>query len=303
MKVNEKVSSLIVNNLHKILAVGGVLGTAYLYIEDTYLKNTKYYIDSNKLPDSFDGFKIMQISDFHNTRIGSLSEQILKSIRRERPNIIVITGDFIDSNRLKLWVSIDLISRIKRYAPIYYVTGNHEYCVPDSYEILKSELLKSNVIVLENSVDELYKNGEHIDIVGVNDPRIFNAKAVDTAELFQRQLDCIKYDKDSYTILLAHHPELFLTYFNNKVDLAITGHAHGGQIRIPFVGGLYSPGQGIFPRYTSGLHKIENKGVETQMVVSRGIGNSKFPFRVNNRPELVTIVLRKADGSSVVSPN
>lgn len=105
--------------------------------------------------------------------------------------------------------------------------------------------------------------------------------------IIEFELDSIDYNKDNYTILLSHRPELFEIYVDNDINLVLTGHAHGGQIRIPFIGGLIAPNQGLFPKYTNG--KIEQD--DTTMIVSRGIGNSILPFRINNRPELVLITL------------
>ena len=110
---------------------------------------------------------------------------------------------------------------------------------------------------------------------------------ISDSEIIKVELDNAKYNEDKYSILLTHRPELFNTYVEREIDLILVGHAHGGQIRIPFIGGIVAPNQGFFPKYTSGIFE-ENK---TAMVVSRGIGNSIFPFRINNRPELVVITL------------
>lgn len=263
------------------------LCAGYLSFEDSVLKVTHYNVTSEKIPSSFAGFKIVQISDFHNVEIEFLRNQIVKSLKKENPNIIVITGDFIDANTPNINILVDFLDKIYDVAPIYFVTGNHEVSRSSNYPLLREQLLKYEVNVMENDIDVLIKNGESINIVGVNDPGIFHAKEIRNEDLFRIEINDIEYDKNNFTILLCHRPELFQTYVEEQFDLVFTGHAHGGQVRVPFVGGLYAPGQGYFPKYTAGAFKEEN----TQMIVSRGIGNSLFPFRVNNRPELVITTL------------
>ena len=143
------------------------------------------------------------------------------------------------------------------------------------------------VIILENKKEELKINESSINLIGIDDPRMAHESFISDSEIVKVELDNTKYNGDKYNILLSHRPELFDTYVEKKIDLILTGHAHGGQIRIPFIGGIIAPNQGFFPKYTSGV--IEKN--KTTMVVSRGIGNSIIPLRINNRPELVVITL------------
>ncbi len=261
----------------------------YLYYENTVLETTNCCIVSNKLPIEFNNFKIIQISDYHNEKSNRLNEDLVRKIKKGKPNIITITGDFIDSRKTNINIAIDLIEKIKEIAPIYYVTGNHEARLPD-YEELKRKLEDRNVIVLENETDIIEKEGSQINIIGITDPQVAHENTVDDSIIIDKELEKSNYDKSQFSILLSHRPEAFKTYVENNIDVVLSGHAHGGQIRIPFVGGVVAPNQGFFPKYTSGLFNEDN----TNMIISRGIGNSIIPIRINNRPELVIITLKNS---------
>ena len=264
-----------------------VLLSYYLYFQNTELQVSSYDIVDNRIPKEFNEYKIVQVSDFHNTKSNRLTDDLVKEIKIQKPNIIVITGDLIDSNKTDVDVAISFIKRLKNIAPTYFITGNHEASISE-YENLKEKLESEDVIVLENKTEVLEIADTKINLIGINDPNMFYQPYASDNEKIKSELIEANYDKNNYSILLSHRPELFDTYVNNELDLVLTGHAHGGQIRIPLVGGLVSPNQGFFPKYTSGIFKEDN----TSMIVSRGIGNSIIPFRVNNRPELVIVKLK-----------
>ena len=243
-------------------------------------------IVNNNIPVDFNNYKIVQISDFHNNQSNTLTNDLIKEIEKQKPNIIVVTGDFIDSNKTNVEVAMNFIKKINAVAPIYYVSGNHEASVK-SYTKIKEQLAENKVVILENKKEELKINESSINLIGIDDPRMAHESFISDSEIVKVELDNTKYNGDKYNILLSHRPELFDTYVEKKIDLILTGHAHGGQIRIPFIGGIIAPNQGFFPKYTSGV--IEKN--KTTMVVSRGIGNSIIPLRINNRPELVVITL------------
>lgn len=258
----------------------------YLHYENTKLQVSNYKIVNNNVPVDFNNYKIVQISDFHNNQSDTLTNDLIKEIEKQKPNIIVLTGDLIDSRKTNVEVAINFIKKINNVAPIYYVSGNHEARIK-SYRKIKEQLAESKVVVLENKTEVLKINESSINLIGIDDPKMAHKSFVSDSEIIKVELDNAKYNEDKYSILLTHRPELFNTYVGREIDLILVGHAHGGQIRIPFIGGIVAPNQGFFPKYTSGIFE-ENK---TAMVVSRGIGNSIFPFRINNRPELVVITL------------
>ncbi len=251
------------------------------------LQVNSYTIKSDKLPASFDGFRIAQVSDLHNTEIGKDNEKLITMLKNAEPNIIVITGDMIDSRNTDINIALKFAMEAMKIAPCYYVTGNHEARI-EEYNDLKDGLMDLGVVVLSDASMEIEMSGEGITIIGVNDPSFRTDYLLgDNEAIMKRKLDELTNLNDGFTILLSHRPELFDTYVKSGVDLVFSGHAHGGQFRLPFIGGIAAPDQGLFPRYDSGIYTERS----TNMVVSRGIGNSIIPFRVNNRPEVILITL------------
>lgn len=259
----------------------------YLYFQNTALQVTKFLIVDSKIAKSFNNYRIIQLSDFHNTTSKKLTNQLVEEITKEEPDIIVITGDLIDSRRTNVDAAIDFLGKIKDIAPIYYISGNHESRISE-YETLKKEMNDLGINLLDNEVIEIQKKDDIINLIGIDDPSFSNTIEVDDSEIIEDQIKSINYGENFYTILLSHRPEAFKTYVNENINLIFSGHAHGGQIRLPFIGGIFVPNQGFFPKYTSGKYEEKN----TSMIVSRGIGNSLFPFRINNRPELIVVELK-----------
>ena len=255
---------------------------------NTALELNKHTIESNKIPKAFDGYKIAQVSDFHNAEIGEENERLLAMIEAAEPDIIAMTGDMIDSRRTNIETALDFAEKAVKLAPCYYVNGNHELRVLE-YEELKKGLLELGVVVLENESTKTNIKNQEITVIGISDPSLeANELWSVEAEVVNDHLgELIKVD-DNYKLVLSHRPELLEIYCEAGADLVLTGHAHGGQIRLPFVGGVIAPHQGFFPEYDGGLYIKE----ETNMIVSRGIGNSLFPLRFNNRPEVVLIELQ-----------
>lgn len=245
-----------------------------------------YKICSEGLPTSFDGFKIAHLSDFHNKR---KNVDIIQKLKEIKPNIIAITGDFIDSRRTKLEISLAFAKEIIEIAPCYYVMGNHESRLTGIYEGFEAELREIGFCVLRNEATEIQINGEKITLVGIDDPRLKSKKESvrGACKIIANELRDVK--KEGFSVLLSHRPEAFLEYAYAGIDLALTGHAHGGQIILPLIGGLIAPNQGLFPKYYRGIYERD----KTKMIVSRGLGNSLFPFRFNNRPEIIEVVLCK----------
>ena len=254
---------------------------------NTALELNTYTISSDRLPEAFDGYRIAHVSDLHNAEMGKDNDKLLKMLREAEPDIIAITGDIIDSRNTDVEIALNFTRAAMEIAPCYYVTGNHEARVSE-YDELKEGLIKQGVAFLDDERIELELSGETIVLLGVNDPSFQTDYLFgDSETVMQSKLQEIINEEDTYTILLSHRPELFKVYTESKVNLVLSGHAHGGQFRIPFMGGLVAPNQGLFPKYDAGLYTEEN----TNMIVSRGIGNSILPFRFNNRPEVILIDL------------
>ena len=253
----------------------------------TALEVNEYEITSNRIPEAFSGFRIAQVSDLHNAELGKGNEKLITMLAQTDPDMIVITGDLVDSRNTDIEIALEFARQAMKISPVYYVTGNHEARVAE-YEDLKMGLEEVGVIVLENEKVILEREGESITLIGLDDPSFRRDYLFgDAASVIKTALTELQNASDSFTVLLAHRPELFDTYVDAGVDLVFSGHAHGGQFRLPFIGGLFAPNQGLFPEYDAGLFSEEN----TTMIVSRGVGNSIIPIRFNNRPEIVVVTL------------
>jgi len=266
-------------------SAAAVVITAWLLWGNLTVGTTYYHASFAELPASFDGFKIAQLSDFHNARFGRDNAMIVDILKREKPDMIAITGDYIDSRRTDIGIAEKLTEQITRIAPCYYITGNHEARLGEEYAELEKSMIDAGVIVLRDETCLFLRGDEAIRIAGLDDPK-FKGGSCEIR-------DSLKPPEDErrFTLLLSHRPEAFEEYVRGGFDLALCGHAHGGQVRIPFLGGLAAPNQGLLPRYDAGVFR---KG-ETTMIVSRGLGNSIIPIRVNNRPEVIIIELQRED--------
>lgn len=273
-------------NMNKILkaifVIFAVWSSFLLWIvyQNKNIQITKYDITNSKIPKSFDKFRIVQISDYHNGTFAKNNEKLIQKIFDCNPDIIVITGDLFDGKDKDFSLCFDLIERLIKLAPVYFVTGNHEKSIKECQD-LKQHLEEIGVTVLENEMTSIERNGESISLLGIQDLN-FHKKTKNIQSVIQGLMK-----ENTYNILLSHRPEIFEDYVCSNVDLVFTGHTHGGQFRIPFIGGIYAPHQGFFPKYDAGLFVKNN----TTMIVNRGLGQSSIPLRLNNNPEIVSVEL------------
>lgn len=266
-----------------LFVLGGAVAAKGL---DNRLEITHYSIKSPKIPDSFNGFKIVQISDVHSDDIPGL----VSEIQSEAPDIIVSTGDIVHHTG-DYSSAARLCEKLMRIAPVYTVTGNHDVWRGD-YNDMEDELDALGVKTLHNELIELNRGPRHIALYGIDDP--FSVTKTGINAFLTEALEKMP-DYDGFSILLFHRAN-WLDYFADyKFDLIISGHMHGGQVRMPVFGGLVSPRSNwtntrsmLFPKYTGGI--FEKKGVK--MIVSRGLGNPMRVPRLFNRPELVVITLK-----------
>lgn len=265
-----------------IIAIALFLGAFIWFLNwsnDSLVITKDSYVDDS-LPASFNGYKILQISDFNNKK--ELSQTLIEKTNEINPDIIVVTGDYINSDRCTEFnIDYSYLETVAKSYQVYFVPGEQEQDTV-FYEKMKSKLESINVNVLENEVIELKKGTDSLQLMGVYDSSFFFENVAMLNEKIKEN------KKNSFTILLSHRPELIDVYTENNIDLAICGHALGGQIRFPYVGAFYSSNQGFYPDYTSGFYKQEN----TTIYVSRGIGNTFIPIRLFNRPEINVITLR-----------
>ena len=278
--------------VRRAAAAAGALAltAAFCWWENNGLTLTRYQWSSPKVPKAADGFTIVQVSDLHNHSFGTGQGGLLSLVAQAQPDLIVITGDIIDRNRTDLKPALAFAAGAAGLAPTWYVTGNHEFSVEEgTRQTLFQGLARAGVHLLDDNWAQLeLPGGAPLLLAGVSDTalRAGDVQNVLAAARAESGLE------EALTLLLAHEPQYLQSYAAAGADLVFCGHAHGGQIRLPAVGGLFAPGQGPLPEYTAGLYQAE----ETTMLVSRGLGNSVFPLRVFNRPEITALTLR-AEGA------
>ncbi|EKQ56692.1 MULTISPECIES: metallophosphoesterase [unclassified Clostridium] len=268
---------------------GLVLLSGAAYRDNKLIKISKYQIQSNKVPKEFNKFKIIQLSDFHNYIFNKNNSRLVKKILKENPDIIVMTGDMVNKYDKDFNVFLNLAETLSKKYKIYYIIGNHEKRLKKEHlNLLIKKLTNLNINVVNDKNVTIIRNNERIHIYGFDIPLSFyktKNKPKNIEEVIYKALN--KCEEKNYNILLAHNPLFFDIYAKYNVDLTLSGHVHGGMIRLPFIGGLLSPERKFFPKYSEGVYEINNK----KLIVSRGLGYSKPGFRVNNMPEIVSITL------------
>ncbi|AMB99180.1 hypothetical protein AWM75_03790 [Aerococcus urinaehominis] len=278
----------------KLAFKGAVLaaGLAYLYQQNFKIKTSHYFVENPHFTGGLDGLRIAQLSDLHFPKQRVASQEIIDQVAQARPDLIFMTGDIIQGDQV--FDEKELFNFAKALvdlAPVFAVYGNHEAGSALARR-MESVLSAAGVTFLNDQAVSLEFAGDPITIMGLLEKpnrRFLQGDALRYIQLSPEQIGQPK-------LLLAHHPEAFLRYHEDMAkspDLVFTGHAHGGQIRLPGLGGLFAPGQGEFPKYTAGLFHIPGQP-QKQIVVSRGIGASAFPVRINNQPELVVVDLTPA---------
>lgn len=275
-----------------ILLAAIIIFSAVIIINGVYCENTleivNYQIKSDKIKTDL---HFVVVSDQHNKEFGKGNSKLIEKIRAENPDFICVCGDMICRGNTDTHVMEEFLTEISKTSPVFCVLGNHEL---DSAELIDFKKLYSSTgaVLLDNDYIEFEKNGEKIRIGGVNDypyyekyaPNFNNSDAV-FWEDFEKNSD------KNYTILLHHQPEYIgdLLYDSN-IDLVLCGHTHGGLVRIPFIGGLIAPNQGLFPKYDKGEFEFG----KTKMIIGSGLssGNGLF-FRVNNCAEITVIDINR----------
>lgn len=261
-----------------------ILVTAFLiYDSNNRIVCTEYQLECENLPDSFDGFKIVQLSDLHEKVFKNDNNYLISQVSTQDPDIIAITGDLVDEPGLGEYIT-SLVSELSKIAPVYYVTGNHEWATREIQEVFDA-VEAGGGTVLRNEYVVLEKDGQEIVVAGIDDPN--GPYDMKTPDELSEEID----DEcgDVFKVLLAHRntPE---TYADLGFDVTLCGHAHGGVIRLPFVGALLGTNHKLFPEYTDGVYDIGGG----YMVVSRGLGSGISIPRFLNNPHIPVIVLKSA---------
>ncbi len=263
--------------------------------QNSMLVVNSFDFEGEKVPPGFDGYKIVQISDLHNASFGEDQSRLIDKIAALKPEIILVTGDLIDSRRTRredVEPALTFIQKAVALAPVYYSPGNHESRI-DYLDELIAEIKKRGAVPLMDESIPLFRGGSRIALIGAQDYSFWHIKGKKALSkaIFAGNLEVLTEEAGGdFQILLSHRPEYFGLYQEAGVDLVFSGHAHGGQWRLPLLGGLYGgPEQGFFPKYTTGLYRLKG----CAMAVSRGLGNSIFPARLFNFPEVVCVTLRR----------
>ena len=266
-----------------------------IIISNTIVGVTEYKIEDLKVSPSFNNFRIVQISDLHSKEFGTRNKILIHKIKKVFPDIIVLTGDMVNTKDKDFNIFYNFINQLVDIAPIYFVVGNHEQNLDEAKlkEII-DYLHSKGIIVLDNQKEKINRNGEFINIYGLwYNLRYYRDLKNEYSKDIYFGIDKIekilgKADKAQFNLLLTHNPVYFETYAFWGADLTLCGHLHGGMIRIPFYGGLFSPEKVFFPKYDAGLFKIDNH----YMIVNRGLGNGDLGFRFLNNPEIGLIILK-----------
>lgn len=255
--------------------LGGMVALAsYTYFETTSVQIVHYTLKLNRLPRAFNGFTILHVTDLHSKLFGEQQNNLLGTIQGLAYDMVAFTGDLDNKYSPDPKPGLQLIQGLSD-KPVYFVPGNHDWWTGYSF---KEDLIQLGVMILENKSVQFTKNDAHIWIVGVDDP-YSGRDRLDLA------LEAVTDDLPR--VLLAHAPEIYPSAVKSNIDVVLVGHTHGGQVRLPLVGAVIVPGQGLFPRLDYGFFDERN----TKMIINGGLGESVIPIRCNIRPELVLIKL------------
>ena len=264
-----------------------------IYIDNEILEISNIEIKSDKLPDIFDGYKMVQLSDLHSKNFGNDNQKLIDIIDNESPDIIVMTGDMVTANEKSFTIFYNLVKRLVKKYKVYYIYGNHE---GELSLKLRNEitafLMENGVVILDNDCISIEKNNEKINLYGLcYTQKYYSYKSGKkhrvTENYIKDKLGAI--DKNNYNILLTHNPLFFDAYSSYGFDLILSGHIHGGLVRLPFIGGILSPERKFFPQYSAGVYQ----NGDSKLVVSRGLSRGTKGFRFLNRPDIVSITLKK----------
>ena len=266
-----------------------IIIATFLYYENNKLDITKYELNSN---DIVNPVKIVQLSDLHSKP----AKNVLNTVKELTPDIIFITGDYINDHEKNKEKMLSYGKELVKTAPVFYITGNHERRL-ENFDELMSKLKGIGFTVLLDETDDIIINGNKINILGLDENQAgFDDYKARKNGTFKYKDESLLFkelsEKSGYKVVLSHYPENFMAVSENDYsqydfDIQLSGHAHGGQFILPLIGPVFSPGQGIMPKYAKGSF-----GERPKLIISRGIGNAEFPFRLFNHPEINVIDIK-----------
>lgn len=266
-----------------ILAVGIAAGINFAMNQNVYL--TEYDYTSGTVPNAFDGYRIAVISDIHNS---IYADKFITLLNQSEPDIVLFAGDMIQQPDTNLENVLKIIKSLPTEIPVYGIFGNHE--ASNGYVVRKQisgALREAGVTMLINSADDITKDGETIRIIGIED-KSDEIITDETVEQIKKTVQSNRLE-NTFQILAYHRADMYPKLHDLPVDLILSGHMHGGIVRLPFVGGVFGQNGELFPQYTKGIYREMN----TTMIVSRGCDYNKRKMRIFNAPEVVMVTLRR----------
>ena len=276
--------------IYGIAAIVLILIFLFCYYQNNKIDITEYSVSSEKLNNDM---KVAHLSDMHSKPF----HKVVEKLNEIKPDAIMITGDYINDHCRNKDKMLKIGKELLKIAPVFYITGNHERRL-DCFEALMDELKNIGFTVLLNDISEEIIKGNAIAVLGLDENQAnFEDYAArkkgtfvykDMTPYFNRLNNCT-----GFKFVLSHFPENFEyvkenNYSQYDFDIQLSGHAHGGQFILPFIGPVFSPGQGFFPKYAKG-----SVGERPKLIISRGLGNAEFPLRLFNHPEINIINLKK----------
>lgn len=266
-----------------------------LILSQKYISVTRYRYQN---PEIKYNIKIVHLTDLHNYQYGDENRRLINKVKNESPDVIFLTGDMLNADEERTDILMNLIQQLVKIAPVYASLGNHEieYMQLSGNRNLIAQMEEAGVTVLDKKYIDIEIKNQKIRLGGIYGYVLSPDAQEDPEQTFMEEFQ----DTDRFKILLSHMPEGLLLWKSMEhwdVDLVFSGHVHGGQMRIPFVGGLYDPEEGFFPTYTKGMYECGNG----TMVLSAGLGSSRGIPRVNNLPELVVCEIESDSGDMKLS--
>lgn len=268
----------------RVFLMGGVAALPYLYLERLSVAVRRYRVPVWGLPSSLEGFTILHLSDLHDKEFGAGGQELLALIGHERFDLVALTGDLVVGDSPLLTPALELVAGIRKLAggvPIFSVSGNHDWRLERAAE-LNGRLREAGARVLSNGSAVIERGADRLWVAGVDDP---------VTRRDRLELALSGTERQRPRLLLSHSPQTYPGAVREGVDLTLSGHTHGGQLRLPLVGAAFVPAMGFFPRYDYGPYRLG----KSTLIVSGGLGESGIPIRFNIRPEfsLVTLVAHR----------
>lgn len=258
------------------------LAAGFVYWQNFTLQVEPVELFFESLPPQFDGLRVAELSDLHGRSFGKNNVRLLRTLQKARPDMICICGDLFDE-KTDLTMLEPLLTGLTDIAPVYYVTGNHEWQVKNLREILQ-KMRAWGVTVLENEGRVLSRGGAEMVVAGVHDP--CGPYDMKTPAALVRELRSAQ--GNDFILMLSHRNDELAMWSQLGVQMVLSGHCHGGVVRLPFVGGVFGTRRELFPEYDAGVYRQDG----TTLFVSRGLGYTNVHFRLFNRPHVPIMILR-----------